>query len=98
MLLGTIIDRLGDEAEALETLASLEDLVLLARMQEAAAASGEPLGSFASAAVGSFLARADDAVWLSLVAVASKAQDPGTACLRYILGAALREPGASCRH
>ncbi len=80
MLLGAIIANLADETSVLETLASLDDLVLLARMREAAAASGEPLGSFASAAVGSFVARADDAAWLSLMAVTSKADDPGKAC------------------
>ncbi len=98
MLLGTVIGRLGDETQALEMLASLDDIVLLARMQEAAAAAGEPLGSFASAAVGAFLAQADDAAWLSLMAVAGKAEDPGSACLKYILTAALQEPRPSCRH
>jgi hypothetical protein len=57
MLLGAIIANLADEASILETLASLDDLVLLARMREAAAQAGEPLGAFASAAVGSFIAR-----------------------------------------
>ena len=56
MLLGSIIANLSDETSVLETLASLDDLVLLARMREAAAASGEPLGSFTSAAVGTFVA------------------------------------------
>ncbi|SRR5581483_9508964 len=98
MLLGTVIGRLGDETQALEMLASLDDIVLLARMQEAAAAAGEPLGSFATAAVGTFLAHADDAAWLSLVAVASKAEDPGSASLKYILESALQERRPSCRH
>ena len=96
MLLGSIIANLADETSVLETLASLDDLVLLARMREAAAASGEPLGSFASAAVGSFVARADDAAWLSLMAVTSKADDPGKACLRYILGTEVPAPNPSC--
>ena len=100
MLLGSIIANLTDETSVLETLASLDDLVLLARMREAAAASGEPLGCFASAAVGSFVARADDAAWLSLMAVASKADDPGRACLRYILGTEIPvpKPTCSCHH
>ncbi|MBX9591276.1 MAG: hypothetical protein K2X43_18460 [Hyphomonadaceae bacterium] len=96
MLLGAIIANLSDETSVLETLASLDDVVLLARMREAAAASGEPLGSFASAAVGSFVARADDAAWLSLMAVTSKADDPGKACLRYILGTEIPTPKPSC--
>ena len=100
MLLGSIITNLSDETTILETLASLEDVVLLARMRGAADAAGEPLGSFVSAAVGSFVARADDAAWLSLMAVTSKADDPGKACLRYILGTEIpmSMPSCSCRH
>jgi hypothetical protein len=100
MLLGSIIANLSDEASILETLASLDDLMLLARMREAAAAAGEPLGSFASAAVGNFVSRADDTAWLSLMAVTSKSGDPGRACLRYILGTELptSKPSCSCQH
>ena len=96
MLLGSIIANLSDETSVLETLASLDDLVLLARMREAAAASGEPLGRFTSAAVGTFVARADDAAWLSLMAVTSKADDAGKACLRYILQTEFPAPTPSC--
>ena len=96
MLLGSIIANLSDETTILETLASLDDLVLMARLREAAAEAGEPLGGFASAAVGSFVARADDAAWLSLMAVTSKAHDPSKACLRYILGTKIPEPKTSC--
>jgi hypothetical protein len=93
MLLGSIIANLADETSIIETLTSLDDLVLLARMREAAAASGEPLGNFASAVVGSFVACADDATWLSLMAVAD---DPGKACLGYILGTEIPAPKPSC--
>jgi hypothetical protein len=100
MLLGSLIADLSDETSVLEVLASLDDLALLARMRETAAASGETLGSFASAAVGSFVARADDAAWLSLMAVTNKADDPGKECLRYILKAELpaTRPPCSCQH
>ena len=100
MLLGSIIANLSDETSILETFASLDDLVLMARMREAAAEAGEPLGFFASAVVGSFVACADDAAWLSLMAVISKADDPGKACLRYILGTEIPmpKPSCSCHH
>jgi len=100
MLLGAMMANLADEASIVETLASLDDLVLLARMRTAAAAAGEPIGSFASAVVGTFVAEADDATWLSLMAVAGKAEDPGTACLRYILSTELptAKPPCSCEH
>ena len=98
MLLGSIISGLSDEDSILETLVSLEDLALLTRMRAAAGAAGESLGSFASAAVGSFVTRADDTAWLSLMAVTSKSNDPGKACLRYILGTELpaSKPSCSC--
>ncbi len=96
MLLGSIIANLSDETSILETLTSLDDLVLMARLREAAAEAGEPLGCFASAVVGSFVARADDAAWLSLMAATSKADDPGKACLRYILGTEIPVPTSSC--
>jgi hypothetical protein len=100
MLLGSIIAGLSNEANIEETLASLDDLVLLARLRQAAAAAGEPLGSFASAAVGSFVSRADDTAWLSLMTLTSKSDDPGKVCLRYILGRELptSEPSCSCQH
>ena len=100
MLLGSIIANLSDETSILETLASLDDLVLMARLREAAAEAGEPLGCFATAVVGSFVARADDASWQSLMAVMSKADDPGKACLRYILGIEIpaSAPSCSCHH
>lgn len=100
MLLGSIIAGISDEDSILEKLVSLDDLALLARMRAAADAAGESLGSFASAAVGSFVSHADDTAWLSLMAVTSKSDDPGKACLRYILGMELpaSKPSCSCRH
>jgi len=89
MTLGSIIARLSDEAIVEETLVALDDLALFARVHRAAAAAGEPLGGFAGAAVGHFVAHADDAAWLSLMAAASNAADPATACLRRMLAFSL---------
>ena len=99
MLLGTLIAQLSDEAGALEMLTSLEDPVLLARLRAAADAAGESLGNYALAALGDFVTRADDAAWLSLMAVTSKSDDPGKACLRYMLGTELaRSKSSLSRH
>ena len=100
MLLGSIISGISDEESILETLVALDDLALLARMRAAADAAGESLGSFASAVVGNFVSRADDAAWLPLMAVTSKSSDPGRACLRYILGTELptSKPSCTCQH
>jgi hypothetical protein len=96
MLLGSIISRISDEDSILEMLVALDDLALLARM----GAAGESLGSFASAVVGNFVSCADDTAWLSPMAVTRKSDDPGKACLRYILGTELptSKPSCSCQH
>jgi hypothetical protein len=93
MTLGSIIARLSDETLVQETLLALDDLALLARVQGAAAAAGEPLASFAGAAVGRFVAEADDEAWLSLVTAASRAADPAAACLRRMLAFSLAGDG-----
>ena len=54
MLLGAAIARLQDDDDVEETLATLDDWVLMARMRDAADAAGLSLGTFASAAVGRF--------------------------------------------
>lgn len=99
MTLGSIIADLADEACVAEALAGLDDLVLLARLRQAADDAGEPLGSFAAGAVGQFMAHAGDAAWLSLISVASQAEDPAAACLRRILAYAVHAPeGRSAPH
>jgi hypothetical protein len=89
LTLGTIISQLGDETYVEEALARLNDIVLLTRLRAAAEAAQQPLGDFAAALVGQFLQQADDAAWLSLLAVAARAPDPASACLNRMLSAAL---------
>jgi hypothetical protein len=89
MMLGSIIAQLRDEAFVEQALASLEDLVLLTRVRAAAEAAQQPLADFVAALVGRFIEQADDAAWLSLVSVASRAHDPATASLRRMLAAGL---------
>lgn len=98
MTLGSIIARLGDETFVEETLAGLDDIVLLARLRAAADAAQEPLADFAAALVGHFVQRADDAAWLSLVTVAARAPDPAAASLQRMLSAALPVEASAGQH
>jgi hypothetical protein len=85
MTLGTILARLDDDAVVQEALASIEDIVLLARLRSAADAAHEPLGSFAAAMVGQFVQHGNDEQWLALMTAANRAQDPAASVLRRIL-------------
>ena len=85
MTLGSIIARLHDDAFLEETMASLDDLVLLARLQLAADAAQVSLGILVSTAVGHFVQHADGQKWLALMTAASRAQDPAAACLHRML-------------
>ena len=97
MTLGSIIARLGDETFVEETLAGLDDIVLLARLRAAADAAQEPLADFAAALVGHFVQRADDAAWLSLVTVCSPRsrsgrRQPAAHALSGVAGRGKRRP------
>jgi hypothetical protein len=98
MTLGTIISQLGDDTFVEEALARLNDIVLLTRLRVAADAAQQPLADFAAALVGQFLQHADDAAWLSLVAVAARAPDPASASLHRMLSAALPVAASAGQH
>jgi hypothetical protein len=85
MLLGDILKDLSDEAKATEHLLSLGDIMLVRKLQERAAAEGESLGEFASAAVQRYAAQASDEEWLTLLGLISRTDDPATVCLRRAL-------------
>jgi hypothetical protein len=76
---------LDDPAVAAETLLSLDDLALVARVQEAAARAGLETGEFAAASIGRFVSSAGDEDWVGLVGAVSGADDPAAAFLRRVL-------------
>jgi hypothetical protein len=88
-MLGEVIARLEDEAIAAETLLSLDDLPLVARIGEASARAGLPPGAYAAAAVRSFVAGASDEDWLSLIGLMARDRDPSAAFLRRALAQGL---------
>ena len=85
MLLGTVISQMQDETVALDTLLALDDLVLLARVREAADAHSVAPGEYVSDAIGRFINGADDEAWLALMTAAARAEDPGGAGLQVTL-------------
>lgn len=85
MLLGDVLKTFSDEAVATEYLLSLGDIALVARLRELAAAEGETLGEYASAAVQRYTAQASDEEWLTLLGLISRTDDPATVCLRRAL-------------
>jgi len=88
MHLGELISQFDDEGVVVETLARLDDLALLARVRKAADASDTDICGFVQGVVGRFATGVDEAEWLGLIAVATKAPDPGLAALRRMVGRA----------
>lgn len=89
MTLGSIIGRLQDTAFVEQTLADLDDIVLLTRLQTAAAVAREPLCDVATELVGRFVRFASDEAWLALITSAMRANDPAAESLRCMLSMGL---------
>jgi hypothetical protein len=95
MLLGDILSRLEDDAVAAETLLSLGDLPLMARLERAAAEQGRSLGEFAGAAVRQYAANASDEEWITLMGALGRAGDPGIVCIKRAFDFVLRRDAES---
>lgn len=85
MLLGDVIARFRDEDTLSETLVSLGDLVLTARLAAHAEQRRISVGELAAELVGRFVNGASDEEWLTLVGQMSRADDPGQVFLRRVL-------------
>lgn len=82
--LGDFLDD-GSAAERLAPWLEAVDPELLARLEAAAAAAGEPAEAFARSAMADFVAEADDERWTKLISAARDSEDPALACLATIL-------------
>lgn len=91
MLLRQVLDRLGDESVAAETLLGLGDLPLVVDVEATGDRFGESLPTYAANAVRRFAAFAGDEDWLALMTALEREADPGAACLRHMLRWSLRE-------
>lgn len=90
MLLGQVLEQLGDAAFAAETLVSLQDLALMVEVEAAGRQFGEDIGEYAAGASRRFAHHASDEDWLALMTALERADDAGTACLRHMLAWSLR--------
>jgi hypothetical protein len=95
MLLGQLLERLGDEMFVAETLVALENLPLMVAVEGAGRQFGESVGEYASGAARRFEQLASDEDWLALMTVLGRADDAGGACLRHMLEWSLRHEAAS---
>jgi hypothetical protein len=98
MILGHVLDRLGDEAFAAETLVAMGDLPLMVAVQATGERLGEAASAYAVNAVRRFSAFADDEDWLALMTALDRADDPGATCLRHMLAWSLRHDCDCERH
>lgn len=100
MLLGQVLERLGDEAFAAETLVALQDLALMVEVEAAGRQFEETIGEYAAGASRRFAQLASDDDWLALMTVLERADDAGAACLKHMLAWSLRndarQPGDGC--
>ncbi len=83
-MLGDLIanlDRPGVAAAVLTTL----DPILIAQIEQRAEAAAMAVADFTAGAVREFVERADDMLWLQLLNIMRKAEDPGLAAIQSIL-------------
>jgi hypothetical protein len=90
MQLGEIIRSFSEEAPASEALLACNDIVLFARVGEAAGRFDESVGEYAAGAVRRFANLAVSEDWLGLMNVVERAEDPGISCLAYMVNWSLR--------
>ena len=94
MQLGDIIRSFSEEAAASETLLACSDLVLVARVDEAARRYEETVGEYASGAVRRFANLAGNEDWLGLMNVVERADDPGIGCFIHMINWSLKKDEA----
>jgi hypothetical protein len=85
MLLGDIIASFQDEVVISETLFSLGDLALTARLVALAAENNVSTGELAMQSVDRFVNGASDEEWLTLIGQMSRSDNPGQVFLRRAL-------------
>jgi hypothetical protein len=98
MLLGDLLRELEDEMPAMGTLAAMNDLLLLARVRDAASPMGETPGEYAANSVRAFANNAGDEDWLALMTAIENSGDAGQTCLSHMINWALRRDTAPRVH
>lgn len=90
MLLGQVLQRLGDEAFAAEALIATGNLPLMVEIETTGRHFGESPGEYAAGASRRFAASASNEDWLGLMTALERADDAGAACLKHMVEWALR--------
>jgi hypothetical protein len=90
MLLGQVLQQLGEEAFATEAMLALRDLPLMVEVEAAGEHFGESPGEYALGASRRFATLASNEDWLGLMTALERADDAGVACLKHMLEWALR--------
>ncbi len=98
MLLGELLRELQDETLAMNTLAAMNDVVLLARVRHAAALLAETPGEYAANSVRAFANHAAAEDWLALMTAIEASGDAGRACLARMIDWALQRDAALREH
>jgi len=90
-MLGTLIASLDDPQVTTRMLALLDDPELAARLEAAAGSLGRAPAEVTASLVRTFVETASDDVWLQLIGIMNRADDPTLAAVRAILTKALPE-------
>jgi hypothetical protein len=85
VLLGDLIARFQDEAEAEQAVLAIGDLAMLAALREHAAATGLGIGASMATAARRYAVEATDGEWITLLGAMGEANDPGSVYLKRAL-------------
>lgn len=103
MLLGTILTRLGHEADAAEVLDGIGDILLLAEVQAMGELHDESPADYVCGATRRFAADASSEDWLALMTAIEGSEDPARTTLDRMLRWSLKRdaagpaaPGCGC--
>lgn len=94
MLLGTILKRLGNEADAAEALEALGDIALLAEVQAMGERHDETPADYVCGATRRFAADASSEDWLALMTAIERSDDPARTTLDRMLRWSLTQDAA----
>jgi hypothetical protein len=98
MLLGDVLRNLQDETLAMQTLAAMNDLLLLTHVRNAAGLLGETPGEYAANSVRGFANQAGEEDWLALMTAIENSGDAGQTCLARMINWALQRDIAPQTH
>jgi hypothetical protein len=82
--LGEILDRLQDRSQVYEMLAESGNIPLIAELDRADGADGDPC-EIALRAVQAFTAKADDEAWVKLIGRIQNSASPAGTCLSEMI-------------